>query len=71
MTLSLGLNAINRVMLRCGLARYKNTLVVIFAGVLAVALTLAILAPASPVNLGQPSHADQVLQLTNSWAKAM
>lgn len=69
MTLSLGLNAINRVMLRCGLARYKNTLVVIFAAVLAVALTLAILAPASPANLGQPSHADQVLQLTNSWAK--
>ena len=67
--LSLSLSAINRAMLRRVLARYRNTLVVTVAGVLAIALTVILLAPASPPNLAQASHADHVLLLTDSWAK--
>ena len=69
MTLSPVLTAINRTLLRCGLARYRNVLVVGVASVLAIALTLTLLAPASAPNLAQASHADHVLLLTDSWAK--
>ena len=69
MTLSLDLTGINRSLLRRGLVRYKNALVVIVASALAVALTLTLLAPAAPPDLAQPSHADHVLSLTDSWAK--
>ena len=69
MTLSLELTGISRELLRRGLARYKNALVVIAAAVMAIALTLTLLAPAAAPNLGQPSHADHVLMLTESWAR--
>ena len=69
MTSSLSLTSINRTLLRSGLERYRNALVVIVASVMAIALTLMLLAPASAPNLAQPSHADQVMQLTDSWAK--
>ena len=69
MTLSLGLTGINRALLRRGLVRYRNALVVIVASVLATALALALLAPAAAPDLAQPSHADRVLLLTDSWAK--
>ena len=69
MTLSLDLTGINRSLLRRGLVRYKKALVVIVAIALAVALTLTLLAPAAPPDLAQPSHADHVLSLTDSWAK--
>ena len=69
MTLSLDLIGINRTLLRRVLKRYRNALVVIAASVLAAALALALLAPASPPNLAQPSHADHVQLLTESWAK--
>ena len=69
MTLSLGLTGINRALLRRGLVRYRNALVVIVASVLATALVLALLAPAAAPDLAQPSHADRVLLLTDSWAK--
>ncbi|MFU0837742.1 MAG: Histidine phosphatase family protein [Pseudomonas fragi] len=68
-TLSLGLTGINRALLRRGLVRYRNALVVIVASVLATALALALLAPAAAPDLAQPSHADRVLLLTDSWAK--
>lgn len=68
-TLSLDQTGINRTLLRRALARYKNVLVVIVASALAVALTLRLLAPAAPPDLAQPSHADRVLLLTDSWAK--
>ena len=69
MTLSLDLTGINRTLLRRGLVRYKNALVVIVASVMAIALTLTLLAPAAPPDLAQPSHADHVVLLTDSWAK--
>ena len=69
MTSSLSLTSINRTLLRSGLERYRNALVVIVASVMVIALTLMLLAPASAPNLAQPSHADQVMQLTDSWAK--
>ena len=69
MTLSLGLTGINRALLRRGLVRYRNALVVIVASVLAIVLALALLAPAAAPDLAQPSHADRVLLLTDSWAK--
>ena len=68
-TLSLDLTGINRALLRRGLVRYRNALVVIVASVLAIVLALALLAPAAAPDLAQPSHADRVLQLTDSWAK--
>ena len=57
-TLSRDLTGINRALLRRGLVRYKNALVVMVASALAVALTLTLLAPAAPPDLAQPSHAD-------------
>lgn len=68
-TLSLDQTGIKRTLLRRALVRYKNVLVVIVASVLAVALTLMLLAPTAPPDLAQPSHADRVLLLTDSWAK--
>lgn len=69
MTSSFSLTGINRTLLRSGLERYRNALVVIVASVMAIALTLTLLAPASAPNLARPSHADQVMLLTESWAK--
>ena len=71
MTLSLDLTGINRTLLRRGLVRYKNALVVIVASVMAIALTLTLLAPATPPDLAQPSHADHVVLLTDSWPRVM
>jgi len=68
-TSSFSLTGINRTLLRSGLERYRNALVVIVASVMAIALTLTLLAPASAPNLARPSHADQVMLLTESWAK--
>ena len=67
--LSLRLNGINRAQLRSGLARYKNTLVVIAASVLTVALTLKLMAPVSAPDLAQPENANRIVALNESWAQ--
>lgn len=68
-TLSFGLTGVKGSALRSVLARYRNALVVLAASVLAIALTVQLLAPASAPNLAQPRHLDRLQTLTESWAR--
>ena len=68
-TLSFGLTGVKGSALRSVLARYRNALVVLAVSVLAIALTVQLLAPASAPNLAQPRHLDRLQTLTESWAR--
>ncbi|WP_169965446.1 MULTISPECIES: histidine phosphatase family protein [unclassified Pseudomonas] len=69
MTPSLGLTDVKGLTLRSAFARYRNVVVVLAASVLALALTVQLLAPASAPNLAQTRHFDRVQALTRSWAQ--
>ena len=58
-----------RAKLRSGLIRHRNTLVVVAASVLTVALTLHLLAPVAVPNLAQPVNAARALDVAQDWAK--
>lgn len=69
MILSLRLVGAKRALLRSWLERYRNTCVVIGASVLAVALTLHLMAPGAAPNLADPDNAVRVEALAQRWAQ--